>query len=296
MDVNDLHALKTGKIDGWKYNHSVVSLGLLNMPSGWLNAADPFIGLGEGTALLLPSGQYPVYVTLADVSKEQDGSHLRQTYLSLVVADGTPARIVSMLKPEEPVFQDGEFYGIPVDAGSVGFVDAEAYRICMNNTDEDAEFVESWGDFLEDEDHCAEGAANIVMPKSTMGENIIMVYSGWGDGVYPVLVTLDSENRILGVHIDLLVDQREESASASSSVDGGGPGGSEQTTIPPGLLTTKEIARVPWPRAQEAQPAAQQDHRPPPPPPRDDIPKWAFLARWFDKKQRQGPYYDQNTG
>jgi len=35
------------------------------------------------------------------------------------------------------------------------------------------------------------------------GENIIMASSGWGDGVYPVMLTRDADGAPLGLHIDL---------------------------------------------------------------------------------------------
>ena len=37
------------------------------------------------------------------------------------------------------------------------------------------------------------------------GENVILAHSGWGDGVYPLLQTLDADGRLTGVHIDLQV-------------------------------------------------------------------------------------------
>jgi hypothetical protein len=33
-------------VPGWKYGHHVVELGTLRVPSGRLEASDPFVGLG----------------------------------------------------------------------------------------------------------------------------------------------------------------------------------------------------------------------------------------------------------
>ncbi len=48
MEQTPLLALRTGRIEGWKYTHHVVDLGTLRLPSGRLEASDPFVALGEG--------------------------------------------------------------------------------------------------------------------------------------------------------------------------------------------------------------------------------------------------------
>ena len=62
---------------------------------------------------------------------------------------------------------------------------------------------EPWCGPLDSPDHYREGMANIVMPLDGAGENIIMASSGWGDGVYPVMLTRDADGAPLGLHIDL---------------------------------------------------------------------------------------------
>ena len=41
------------------------------------------------------------------------------------------------------------------------------------------------------------------MPRAGAGENVVLSYSGWGDGVYPVMLTRDAAGAPLGLHIDL---------------------------------------------------------------------------------------------
>jgi hypothetical protein len=43
------------------------------------------------------------------------------------------------------------------------------------------------------------------MPLAGAGENVILSHSGWGDGLFPVVRTLDARGNVLGLHIDLLV-------------------------------------------------------------------------------------------
>ena len=171
-------------------------------------------------------------MTVADVSEERDGSHLREAYLSLVVSDAGPVAEVRGVTPEdhEPA-GDGEHYGVGVDAGTVGFADAEAITRCM--PDDSADWYDelfdsgeptSWFERMDDPGHYREGSANITMPLATAGENVVLSHSGWGDGFYPVVTTHAADGTLLGVHIDLLVagpddedddgDDEEEAAPA----------------------------------------------------------------------------------
>lgn len=206
MDVTEFHALKTGRIvdGGTPRTLTVHDLGLLQLPSGRVEACDPFVTLGGHGVVVkgLPPGAYPVKVTVADVSSEQDGSHLREAYLSLVLAEGGAASV-----------EDIPDVGVSVDAGTVGFVDADAVARCMPDGNWYEELFEpnedpegtSWFALMDSPAHLLAGCANIVMPLATAGENVVLAHSGWGDGVYPLVLTRDAEGRTLALHIDLLV-------------------------------------------------------------------------------------------
>ena len=179
---------------------SVVDLGVLHVPSGRLEACDPFVTLGDGPVFEVEPGDYPVKATVADISKEHDGSHERNAYLSLVLADGESAAV----EAAQPVRGRG-FVG--VDSGTVAFVDRVA-AVAMSALADGANLYdefepEPWCGPLDSPDHYREGMANIVMPLDGAGENIIMASSGWGDGVYPVVLTRDADGAPLGLHIDL---------------------------------------------------------------------------------------------
>lgn len=208
------YAMRTGEAqqtDGSPATLRVAPLGMLEVPSGLLEASDPFVTLGEGPVLEVEPGSYEAFVTIADVSEEQDGSHEREAYLSIVLRDGvvTSAGTVS-LQESEP----DSYWAVAVDAGTVAFADHEAVGVCMPSTEGGDTWYEnvfetgrddSWFALMDSEEHGEPGMANIVMPLASRGENIVLTHSGWGDGFYPVIVTLDSEGNILGVHIDLLV-------------------------------------------------------------------------------------------
>ena len=204
--------LTEGRVPGSRWTHRVHDLGNLMVPSGRLEASDPFVDLGGGPTIRVPPGEYPVRVTVADVSDAQDGSHLREAYLSLVLAEGDPARS-AVLTPEgcEPA-PEGEFHGVPVDAGTVAFADADAVRRCMPAGDWYSEVFDtgrddSWFSLMDSGDHLIPGCANVVMPAATSGENVVLCHSGWGDGFYPIVGTYDGEFRLLAVHLDLQVDE-----------------------------------------------------------------------------------------
>lgn len=179
---------------------SVVGLGVLRVPSGRVEACGPFVALGDGPVFEVEPGDYPVKVTVADVSKEHDGSHERNAYLSLVLADGEPAAV----EAAQAVRGRGL---VGVDSGTVAFVDRAA-AVAMSALADGANLYDDfepgpWCVPLDSPEHYREGTASIVMPLNGAGENIIMVSSGWGDGGYPVMLARDADGAPLGLHTDL---------------------------------------------------------------------------------------------
>jgi hypothetical protein len=202
--LSDFPARREGEIAGVRLH--VVPLGDLVLPSGQLEACDPFAYLGDGPVIRVAPGRYPVVVTVADVSDAQDGSHLREAYLTVVLAEGDPV-IVRDLDPDRA---DGGWGIVGVDAGTVGFVDRAALATGMPEGDWysdvfDTGRPDSWFALMDSPEHLVAGAANIVLPRATQGENVVLAHSGWGDGGYPLMATVDADDRILEVHIDLRV-------------------------------------------------------------------------------------------
>ena len=185
---------------------SVTDLGVLRVPSGRVEACDPFVMLGDGPVYAVEPGDYPVRLTLADMSMAQDGSSLKEAYLSVVLADGEAA------SAEIARTIDGHKQGVVVDAGAVGFADNMAVETAMpppgvDWCDEifDSGEPDAWISVLYSAEHLRAGAANIVMPLAKNGENVVLSHSGWGDGFYPVILTRDADGTPLGLHIDLQV-------------------------------------------------------------------------------------------
>ena len=212
-EINDLTVQsKDGHHFVW-----TIDCGELSVPSGKLVACDPFamMSAGNNPFISIPPGRYPVSVTLADVSKKQDRSHIREAYMTLRVAPGTGAyrRVLPLLLEgqEAPELAEGEFCGFGVDAWTACFVDNDATLNCMPNPDDWLEDLfenddpKCWFSLMDNPEHIRDGIANIPLPLAKNGENIIVVHSGWGDGSYPVIGLYDSNDQLIAVHVDFAV-------------------------------------------------------------------------------------------
>lgn len=62
------------------------------------------------------------------------------------------------------------------------------------------------------------------MPLAADGENVVLTRSGWGDGQYPVVQTLDPNGLLLAVHVDLLVVSAEVYENEADKPDLSGAG------------------------------------------------------------------------
>lgn len=183
-----------------------VFLGDLKVPSGKLAASDPFVTVDEPIVFNLTPGVYPVYATVADVSKEQDKSHYREAYVTIVISEKESVHLAPLL-PEEPEDDndedDGLFYHIGVDAGAVAFHDYNAIEKYLQECGDD------YGKFpdglSEVEISTNEISYGVFSPYSEQEGNLIFCHSGWGDGFYPVMQTTDIDGKLTGIHIDLKI-------------------------------------------------------------------------------------------
>lgn len=204
------------RVDGGIWSTRPVDCGKLVMPTGQLVTCDPFVTLqSEGNPYVrVAPGVYPVVVTVADVSGEQDGSHLREAYASLVLR-GEPEVRRSVLQPgpdgeSVPELAPDEYVGFPVDTGTACFADGGAVESAMPEGDWytdvfDTGEPDAWFEWMDDAAHIQPGIANITLPLATGGENIVVFHSGWGDGYYPILGGYDAAGRMVAVHVDLMV-------------------------------------------------------------------------------------------
>ena len=187
-------------------------MGTLRVPTGALTVVDPFAAMqpsGNGT-IPVPPGRYPVTVTVADI--DGDGSHLREAYFTVHLADREEVRRRLLVKryadtsPPEPP-EPGGFYGVAVDAGTIAFLDeAELAGMAAPHGWFDTYFDSgaslSWFDAMDSPDNVAPGAALLDLPNAPNGGNIAFVHTGWGDGVYPIIGGYDARDNLVAVHVD----------------------------------------------------------------------------------------------
>lgn len=213
MEIADFYALQTGPAPlatGAPAKLTVHDLGNLCVPSGKVGACDPFVNLEYPLVVQVPPGDFPVRVTVADVSEEQDGSHLREAYLSLVLSEADSVTVEAAPGPDGPP-PPGQYFTVGVDAGTVAFVDAEAVKRCMPDATTwyegvfESDDANSWFSLMDADGPQPAGTANIVMPLASNGENVVLSHSGWGDGLYWLLQSRDAGGNLTGIHIDLAV-------------------------------------------------------------------------------------------
>jgi len=187
-------------------NLTVHHLGTLPIPSKTVGAADPFI-LDGYSIFEVPATEAEVYVTVADVTENQNGSHVREAYLSLIFSDAEPVDLKAANAVDKEELTDGDFYGVPVDAGTVSFFDAVAMNnyIDHNEYEEQEVIADLWMDLMDEEEISPEGTALVAYPTEDSEDLIAIAHSGWGDGFYPVVKTVDADGKLLGLHIDLQV-------------------------------------------------------------------------------------------
>ncbi len=214
-------ALKNSTItnNGEKIKLSTISCGALKLPSGKLIVSDPFAGMRKSgnNFVQVPSGEYQVAVTLADISPDLDGSHIREAYASLILDNASPEVSRKFLeptkdgKPSDRVLKAGEFWGYGVDAGTACFCDADAIEKDMPSEDSWYEGLfendkkDCWFSQMDDKNLIRDGIANIKLPLTNSGNNLILFHSGWGDGFYPVIGGFNAAGRLVAVHTDFHV-------------------------------------------------------------------------------------------
>lgn len=195
-----------------------ISCGKLTLSSGKLMVCDPFTGMSksDNSFIKVPPGEYEVIVTLADVSSNLDGTHIREAYASLIIDQNSlehSRKFIELTKngkaSNQPLKND-EFYGYSVDTGTSCFADAETINQYMPDEETWYEGLfenndsHCWFDQMDDETLIRNGIANISLPLND-DSNLILFHSGWGDGVYPIVGGYDSSGRLIAVHTDFFV-------------------------------------------------------------------------------------------
>jgi hypothetical protein len=210
---------ETVAVGGNNYRLSTIECGHLKVPSGQLVCCDPFVAMDKtGNAYIdIPIGEFRVVVTLADVSTNLDGSHIREAYASLIIDDSAMETKRVCLEPtrdgvlSNDKLEGDEFFGFGVDAGTACFVDSASLLEGMPPADVwyeelfENDNADCWFNLMDDPNLIRDGIANIKLPLSKNKNNLILFHSGWGDGFYPVIGGFDDSDKLVAIHIDFFV-------------------------------------------------------------------------------------------
>lgn len=168
-------------------------IGDLHLPTGALVACDPIILYElEPFSLSLPSGSYPVVLSVAEFGSDQ-----RVAFATIRVKKTAPARWMMMTvdQPSTP-----QRYGYGVDCGTGCFMDRIAADILKARMKEkefsDAMIAEMRKTYRPTWDW-------INLPLADA--NLIAFSSGYGDGMYPTIAGLDERFEITVVITDFIV-------------------------------------------------------------------------------------------
>ncbi|APA97812.1 DUF4241 domain-containing protein [Nocardia seriolae] len=190
---------------------TVHDIGPLTVLSGRVEASDPFVSLGRGLVVSVASGQIPVVLTVAEVPYPNGDTELRNAYLSLVFSDDPPVMVENVTPEGKPPAPPGKIYGVSVDSGLAGFVDAQA--VAQVPDDIDTTVLETgrpgaWIDLFSKDPRIPK-YANTVVPFAPDHQNIVFCESGWGDGFCPLLATRTDDGRMTALHLDFGVVYRD---------------------------------------------------------------------------------------
>jgi hypothetical protein len=193
----------------------VVDAGVLSLPSGALMICDPInISDDDLRAVKLPIGDYPVKITIADVSEDEEEDHFREAYATIIIDDAaTEVRREIFPFNDEKIGQETEEDSneqcIYVDTATAAFYDAAAFgetidpEMLDSMTDDDN--PDSWFCKLDDANHIRDGIANVHIAGANAGQNVILCHTGWGDGIFPIVGGYDASDRLIRVHVDFMV-------------------------------------------------------------------------------------------
>lgn len=184
-------------------NITELELGLLTITSGRLRVRDPFVpdpNDRDGCVLLVPPGEYRVWVTVAEID-DQITQRLgrREAYLSVALTDTAAARVASadaLVAPPRPTY--GALTG--TDSATIAVFDDAIADIPRDGLCEALDAGEPLPRFY----------ANYRLAN---GANVIASHTGYGDGAFPILATYTASGTPAAIHIDFCVlntDDEEE--------------------------------------------------------------------------------------
>jgi hypothetical protein len=195
-----------GEADEDRYPLRTLRIGELNLASGRLVVADPFLVRGEETPLdlAIAPGRYPVDIAVADTGK---GGH-RVALARLLLSQAPPVRWSMAVTAGEDVrtLKGDQVFGFGVDTGTGAFLDAGAARWIGQQPPESADArSDDWQGRGEAQGLELGIPYGFVLVDEAGPGGVAMFSSGWGDGHYASWVGHDAQGRPAQVVTDFAV-------------------------------------------------------------------------------------------
>ncbi|MGX6607864.1 DUF4241 domain-containing protein [Micromonosporaceae bacterium Da 78-11] len=211
----DLGALSTDGArhlhDGVEFVISAHEVGTVTAPSGQIVGCDPLVNADSAHPFVVrvPPGRYRLRAWVATIRRAGEDPQEHTVALQLEVGSQPAVRWEPALVDGQELAELGpdDFFGYPVDAGVVTLADLVAVRA-----------LAGWDFNRMDEVYIPaqvppDPAAVDAITDDPTGANVIIVNSGWGDGVYPTFIGYAADGRVTGFVTDFMVDSGSEPIS-----------------------------------------------------------------------------------
>lgn len=212
-----LPELSTVLVDGARITRDDVeyvikarAVGVVTLPSGQVVGCDPLIAPDTAApfTVTVEPGRYRLSAWVAAVQQSGSEPQDRTAALQLVIRDQPTVRWeLALTDGQEPVELGADgFFGYPVDAGVGTLADAVAVRALARWEFDQVDEV-----FIPAQVPPAPAAVDAITDEAT-GANVVIVSSGWGDGIYPTFIGYAADGEVTSYVTDFLVipDQTAE--------------------------------------------------------------------------------------
>jgi len=178
-------------------------VGPVTAPSGRIVGCDPLTDAEAAPPFIatVPPGRYELRAWVAAIHRGASGSDVRTAALQLVVSGHPTVRWeLALTEGQNPaeLGSDG-FFGYPVDAGVGTLADVVAVRALAEWDFDRLDDV-----YIPAQVPPAPAPVDAITDEST-GANVIIVSSGWGDGVYPTFVGRAADGQVTAFVTDFMV-------------------------------------------------------------------------------------------
>jgi hypothetical protein len=175
-------------------------------PTGQVVGCDPLVNAGTASSftVAIPAGTYPLRAWVAVLFRDGVRWDRGNAALQLVVRDEPAVRweLALVRNQDASTLADGQFFGYGVDAGVGTLADLAALRALA-----DWEYDRIDEVFIPFDVAGSKPVIGLVgaITDDQTGANVIIVQSGWGDGVYPTFIGYTAADAVASFVTDFTI-------------------------------------------------------------------------------------------